>query len=282
MTGSIVSYLRYLKTLGRSEATCTGYGSYLRKFQRFARTDAITRSHVERFQDHIIKESLAEGTRRGIRIVLSGFLKWMYDNRKTLSDLSRHVHHSIRKDPKVKTPLSESEVQEILEALTPDTPFRIRGRAMLELMYASGLRRGEILSLRKDGLDRTRKTVTVKGKGGKTRTVPVGDVAIHHLERYLEIRKSSSPLLFTFPNGQPVTRHGLESLFAWINRRSQKHVHPHLLRHSFAVHMLRNGADVRVLQALLGHENIDVTARYLGLVKEDLKLAYDEAMEGVL
>jgi len=93
---------------------------------------------------------------------------------------------------------------------------------------------------------------------------------------------SSAPLLFVKESGAPFKPSDLDNLFGRLRKILRRNVHPHMLRHAFAVHMLRNGADIRVIQALLGHESIDMTARYLRIVKEDVKQAYDDALDGVL
>jgi site-specific recombinase XerD len=139
-------------------------------------------------------------------------------------------------------------------------------------------------------IDFDERTVFVRGKGRKDRLVPTHETALRSINTYLAARggrpRKRSPLFLIHGCSEHARKridaNTFARLFAKVNEKSPKHVHPHLLRHCFAVHLLQGGADLRYVQALLGHESPDTTSRYLGLVKHDLKLAYDRAVERIL
>lgn len=163
-----------------------------------------------------------------------------------------------------------------------------RNRAMLKVLYACGLRRHELLGLNVGDVDFQAGTLFIRGKSGKDRIVPVHDTALEAVTLYLGARprkpRKCSPLFVSHrpqDGGKRIKVQTVERVFRQINKRFSKHVHPHLLRHTFAVHLLQNGADIRHVQALLGHESADTTSRYLGLVKDELKRAYDRGIEAI-
>ena len=140
------------------------------------------------------------------------------------------------------------------------------------------------------GVDFGGQTVFVRqGKGRKARLLPIHETALKAIASYLETRgrvKKTEPL-FTICGRNGKGRKRLDdtaigNLFRWIDKRSGKHIHPHLFLHTFAVHLLQGGADVRYVQALLGHESLETTSRYLGLARDELKRTYDEAVESIL
>jgi integrase/recombinase XerD len=183
--------------------------------------------------------------------------------------------------PKLPRVLSFDEVERLLAA--PDTAT-VRGclhAAMLHLMYASGLRVSELCALRLVDLDLQRGLVTANGKGGKRRLVPVGEVALDHAARYLEgargrSAKSGETILFVSPRGGRFSREG----FLKIVRRHAITAgivplpSPHKLRHSFATHLLRGGADLRAVQAMLGHADLGTTEIYTHVAPDHIRAAH--------
>lgn len=176
--------------------------------------------------------------------------------------------------------LSSSEVERLLAAPDPATHEGLRDRAILELMYACGLRVSEVCSLKLYNVDD--RAVKVMGKGGKERTVPIGSHALKAIDAYLsEVRQvifdGEVEALFVTKGGKPVDR-----VFIWkmIKRHAraagiQKNISPHTLRHSFATHLLDNGADLRIIQELLGHSSISSTDRYTHVSRTHLSHAFN-------
>ena len=184
-----------------------------------------------------------------------------------------------KKLPKV---LTKEEVKKVLEVdLT--TPFSYRDKAMLELMYSSGLRISELVSLKLYNIDLDMGTLRVMGKGSKERMVPIGEYALHYLNLYINeyrplMNKKNVDDLFLNNRGQAISR---QSFFKTIKKQAIKRniktsFTPHTLRHSFATHMLENGADLRSIQELLGHSDISTTQIYTHVSNQVLKEAYEK------
>ena len=170
-----------------------------------------------------------------------------------------------------------------LLAFTETTPVAVRDRAMMELLYSSGLRLAELTTLDLERLDLRDRTVRVLGKGRKERTVPVGRVAAESLERWLRQRAAwaavSERALFVGRGGRRLGRREVQKRVAYWARRQglPQHVHPHLFRHSFASHLLESGAELRGVQELLGHADIATTQIYTHLDFQHLARIYDAA-----
>ena len=178
--------------------------------------------------------------------------------------------------------LTIDEVDKLLDVKL-ETPFDYRNKAMLELMYATGLRVSELISLTHQNIDLDKKIVRCYGKGNKERIVPIGDIAIKYLKLYLDdyrnslIKRTLCDNLFLNNHGKKLTRQGF---FKMLKRQAdekeiKENITPHMLRHSFATHLLNNGADLRSIQLMLGHENISTTGIYTNVSKDKLKENYD-------
>lgn len=182
--------------------------------------------------------------------------------------------------------LTEEEVERLLDAPDLTTPSGIRDKAMLETMYSSGLRVSELLKLEKGQVNLTKGVITVFGKGAKERKVPISDYAIEYIKKYInEVRNKSefknSKYLFLNKNGQPISR---VYFFRQVKKYSElagieTQVSPHTLRHSFATHLLNHGAQLRIVQGMLGHTNIATTQIYTHVSSEKLKSDYDKIMK---
>ncbi len=181
--------------------------------------------------------------------------------------------------------LTYEEVDRLLN-INLVTPYDYRTKAMLELLYATGMRVSELLSLRFTNVDLDNYLVRVEGKGSKERIIPFNETSHKYLELYLTEYRSlliknnkNYEELFLNNRGTPLTRQGLTKLIKGICQKNNinKNVSPHILRHSFATHLLNNGADLRVIQEFLGHENISTTQIYTHVSKEHIKKEYDSS-----
>ena len=197
--------------------------------------------------------------------------------------------------PEIETPkkpkhlpncLSEEEIDRLLEAPDMESPSGIRDRAMLETMYASGLRVSELLNLKKGQVNLSKGIITVFGKGAKERKVPIADYAIDFIKKYInEVRNKSehkgSEFLFLNRSGEPLSR---IYFFKQVRKYAEMAgidmtISPHTLRHSFATHLLNHGAQLRMVQGMLGHTNIATTQIYTHVSSEKLKSDYDKIMK---
>lgn len=215
---------------------------------------------------------------------LRGFFKFLVREKAIPSDPSELVERPKlgRKLPRV---LSYDEVDRLLAAPSEDSPKGIRDSAMIHLMYASGLRVSELCDLTLGELDRRVGTVSPLGKGGKRRVVPVGQIALDRIERYLELVRplnkgaTNDKHLFLSPRGKRLTRQGLWKLLKAYARACGilTPISPHKLRHSFATHLLRGGADLRAVQAMLGHADLGTTEIYTRVAQDHVRAAFERA-----
>lgn len=199
----------------------------------------------------------------------------------SLLDVSETIEHPrfYRKIPNV---LSIEEVEKLLD-INLITPFDYRNKAMLELMYATGLRVSEVVNLEPINIDLDERIVRCFGKGNKERIVPIGDVALKYLKIYLEsyrdklLKKRVCNKLFLNNHGVGLTRQGFLKILKGIatDKGIKKNITPHTLRHSFATHLLNNGADLRSIQMMLGHDNLSTTQIYTTINNETLRENYD-------
>jgi integrase/recombinase XerD len=212
---------------------------------------------------------------------LRGFFRFLVRERAVADDPTALVDRPklARKLPRV---LSFDEVERLLGAPGTTTDRGLLHTAMLHLMYASGLRVSELCALRLGDLDLLRGLVSALGKGGKRRLVPVGEVALDHLTRYVrDVRRSTErdEALFVSPRGRRYTRAGFWKL---VRRYAAAAgilplPSPHKLRHSFATHLLRGGADLRAVQAMLGHADLGTTEIYTRVAQDHVRAAHTKS-----
>jgi len=188
-----------------------------------------------------------------------------------------------KSDRKLPSPLDVDQISQLLNHDIADDPMLIRDLAMMELMYSSGLRLAELVSLNLNDIDYKDAVVPVTGKGRKTRIVPVGSVAINRLKQWCAIRgnycNADEPALFVSQRGSRISTRSVQQRFRnWgIQKALDSHLHPHRLRHSFASHLLESSGDLRAVQELLGHADISTTQIYTHLDYQHLAEVYDRA-----
>jgi len=264
---------RFLLNLAtrRSERTVDAYRRDLRELESFRRGPAgnTTVEELERWVAEMRAGGLAPSTiARRVSAARSYFRHLVLigareDNPAAAVVLPRRP----RKLPRV---LSPSETERLIDAAIGSTPRALRDRALVELLYGAGLRVSEAVGVEKGGVDLELRIVRVLGKGGKERLVPLGRPAAEAVRRYLALGRPHldrryRPELFLNARGGPLTRAGA---FLILRRLAEKaglepeRVHPHLLRHSFATHLLEGGADLRSVQEMLGHADLGTTERY--------------------
>ena len=194
---------------------------------------------------------------------------------------------TVKKPAHLPDCLSMEEVERLLDAPDPDKSDEIRDKAMLETMYSSGLRVSEIINLEVKNVNLNRGVIQVFGKGAKERKVPLGDYAIEYINKYNSQVRSKNPnksskYLFLSKYGEPLTR---QYFFKMIRKYAllagiDRPISPHILRHSFATHLLENNADLRAVQEMLGHTNIATTQIYTHVSSRRMTSIYDSYMKG--
>lgn len=276
---------------GLSPHTLSAYGSDLAQFiamlQDWGITDAsdITSDHVWAFLASLRRQTMAPATVARKATALRMWAQYLLQEGACSDDWTAHLEPGKLTHQRLPTTLSPAEIARLLDVPPADTPRGLRDRAMLELMYGSGLRVSELVSLPLSALDLAANLVRPFGKGAKERQVPVGEEAKAALQRYLSQsrphllrHKPPSPALFVTEQGGPMQRRQFQTLIQGYAQDAQiaKTVTPHSLRHSFATHLLAGGADVRAIQEMLGHASVETTQRYTRVDVARLRAVYDK------
>jgi integrase/recombinase XerD len=278
-------YLNYLLIeKGLSRTTLESYSRDLNRFQLFLRQNAVARlseADTPLILRHLIalrNSGLGARSRARHLVSIRGLYRFAVRENVLRHDPARLVDlpKTILKLPDV---LSVEEVARLLETPEMSKPLGIRDRAMLELLYAAGLRVSELINLKLQELNLEAGFVRVLGKGSKERVVPIGMTAGEKVSTYLEksrkilLKNRVSPYLFVARAARPITRQGFWKLLRRyaLQARLNKKVTPHSLRHSFASHLLEGGADLRAVQVMLGHVDISTTQIYTHVARKHLK-----------
>ncbi len=190
-----------------------------------------------------------------------------------------------RREKRLPAVLTPDDAQRLLEAPgglhKDDGEDILRDSAVLETLYSTGIRASELAGINRDDLSRHDRLLRIRGKGKKERIVPIGRTALNALDAYLERKKkgAENPAVFTGPSGKRLTVRTVQRILEKYRKKTglQKKASPHTLRHSFATHLLESGADLRVIQELLGHASLSTTQRYTHLNLDSLMDTYDKA-----
>lgn len=286
----IDQYMNYLVVeKGLAEATIESYGSDLARFQRFLAKNKIGRIRdadtavILKYLLRLRDEGLGIRSRARHLVTLRGFFRFLVQERHISKDPARLVDLP-RFGLKLPDVISVAEITRLIE--TPDTATHkgLRDAAMLELLYAAGLRVSELLHLRLRDINLEAGFVRVFGKGAKERLVPLGGHAREKLDGYIKIarpvllKNRTSAYLFPGRAGRPMTRQGF-----WKTVRQyaaaagcDKKITPHTFRHSFASHLLEGGADLRAVQMMLGHADISTTQIYTHVTRDHMKRMHEK------
>lgn len=288
---AVDDFFHYLQIeRGLAENTIVSYRRDLVQYMTFIKEknsiedwNQIKRSDIVEFLYEIKKSGKSTATISRMISSIRSFHQFLVRDRIVDQDASLHIE-TPKLDRLFPQILSSEEVDKLLDV--PDTsPLTIRNKAMLELMYATGLRVTELISLQSADLHLTMGFVRCVGKGDKERIIPVGDLAKHALEVYLHNARSellkknkSETTLFVNHHGRPLSRQGFWKIIKALAQQKglTKEITPHTLRHSFATHLLENGADLRSVQEMLGHADISTTQIYTHISKRRLKDMYQQ------
>ncbi|MED0662397.1 site-specific tyrosine recombinase XerD [Geobacillus thermodenitrificans] len=272
---TIISYERDLKK----------YVHYLREVEQLEAWGEVERLHILHFLKFLSEQGQSARTIARHLASIRSFHQFLLREKMAAQDPTVHIEtpQFERTLPKV---LSVEEVEALLAAPQTNTPFGLRDKAMLEVLYATGMRVSELVQLNLGDVHLTMGFVRCYGKGRKERIVPIGRMALEALARYLEHgrpqlvnpRKRATEALFLNHYGQRLTRQGFWKILKRLSKEAgiEKELTPHTLRHSFATHLLENGADLRAVQELLGHADISTTQMYTHVTKTRLKDVYKQ------
>ncbi|MBU8967902.1 tyrosine recombinase XerC [Bacillus altitudinis] len=283
-----IEYLQIEKNY--SPLTISGYTEAIEEFVRFMNIQGIDGFEEVSYQDTRIylTEAYEKGlTRRTISkkvSALRSFYKFLL--REQLVKENPFLLVSLPKqDKRIPSFLYEEELKELFTVSDVNTPLGQRNQAILELLYATGMRVSELCSLKESDLDLSMDTVLVHGKGSKQRYVPFGSYAHEALSTYLEDGRQKLKVkgkdradshVFLNQRGAPLTDRGVRFILTELMKKASGtlHIHPHMLRHTFATHLLNEGADLRSVQELLGHSNLSSTQVYTHVSKDSLRKTY--------
>lgn len=290
---ALTDFLEHLEVeSGRSQKTIINYQLYLERFIDFAgdiHVDKITselirqyRLWLNRYKNDNTGESLSLITQSYHLIALRGLLTYL--SRRDIKSLAADKIILPKTVRKQVTFLQYDEVLRMIEQIPTDTESGLRDRAIVELLFSSGLRVSELVNLNRDHINLKRREFMVRGKGQKDRPVFISKGAAEHVSTYLESRTDSLPALFLSYSKRTATpstsgdyrRLSARSIQRMVSQYARlagitKHVSPHTMRHSFATDLLMNGADLRSVQSMLGHSNISTTQVYTHVTDQHLK-----------
>ena len=270
-------------TLNAYSRDLLAYINYLADHEGIRIPDETSQTAILNFLSHIKRRGLSPRSRARTLSALRSFHRFLVQEKHLDRDPTMLIEspRSLRSLPKL---LSQGEVERLLQAPGGDSPRALRDRAMLEVLYATGMRVSELVSLRLGDLKLDIGCLNAFGKGSKQRLIPLGEVALEILDDYLQngrrklLKKTTCEEVFLNARGRPMSRQGF-----WKNLKGYalkagitRDVYPHMLRHSFATHLLENGADLRAVQTMLGHADISTTQIYTHVLQERLKQLHEQ------
>jgi integrase/recombinase XerC len=293
---TVAWFLDYLQVeKGLSPATIRAYATDLRQFSSFLNVRADREEHdpldlslvnlrsVRSFLGHLSSQGLEPSTLARKLATLRSFFNFLGREGKMQDNPARTLPAPTL-PKKLPAVLTVDETFRLLDGAGTSPKSRLRDRALLELLYSSGLRVSELTGLNLEDLDLKGEMVRVRGKGRKERIVPVGGKAVGALETYIEdereaVAGAGEEALFVNLRGTRLTSRSVHRLLTALARRqgSAARVSPHALRHSFATHLLSGGADLRSIQEMLGHRSLSTTQRYTQVDMDRLSRIYDQA-----
>ncbi|MBA5762161.1 site-specific tyrosine recombinase XerD [Vibrio sp. 404] len=274
---------------GLSENTLSSYRTDLLKLLTWMqvhnyRLDFISLSGLHEYQTWLADQDYKQTSRARMLSAIRRLFQYLH-REKIRSDDPSALLVSPKLPKRLPKDLSEAQVDDLLNAPDPNDPIELRDKAMLELLYATGLRVTELVSLTMENVSLRQGVVRVTGKGGKERLVPMGENAIDWIETFIQQGRSellgqqTSDVVFPSKRARQMTRqtfwHRIKH-YAVIAGIDTELLSPHVLRHAFATHLLNYGADLRVVQMLLGHSDLSTTQIYTHVATERLKQLHSE------
>lgn len=284
----INEFITYLSVeRGLALNTLESYGRDLRQYSQYlekddeSALDQASRSTIVDYLLHLQKQGKATATIARRLAALKAFYQFLVREKYLEMDPTANLE-SPKLEKRLPKVLSIREVEMLLQAPGPSTPAGLRDRAMLELLYATGIRVSELVSLNSVDVNLDMGYIRCTGKGSKERIVPLGSMAIKSVREYLDhgrgklVRDREELAMFVNHHGRRLTRQGFWKIVKKYaeDAKINKEITPHTLRHSFATHLLENGADLRSVQEMLGHADISTTQIYTHITKGRLKEIY--------
>lgn len=289
MQKAVIQFLQNLRERNASPNTILAYGKDLAEFVKYIgpieKPDQLDHVRIRGFLSHLYERGLGKTSVARHLAAVRSLYKWLAREGKVKQNPASLV--STPKLPKKlpRVPTIE-EVNNVLDGQLPETAaFMERDKTILELLYGCGLRNSELIGINLDDIHWSNETILVRGKGRKERMVPLGDTAAEAIRDYLSKRKEllaskkkTTPALLVNLRGQRLTTRSVGRIVKHIavSKGLSPDVHPHTLRHAFGTHLLEEGADLRAIQEMLGHERLSTTQRYTQLSMKHVVEVYDK------
>lgn len=287
------NYIHYLSIeKGLANNTIESYIRDIEKFFSFlvfelkmdtSNIEVVNKEHLLKYFKKITTDGLSKRSQARYIASLKSYFKFLIRENIILRDPTEIID-SPKKDKKLPDYLSINEIEKLLNIVDISTTLGYRDRTMLEILYGAGLRVSELLSLNTEDINIELGFIRCYGKGNKERIIPIGEIALEYLINYLEnirpiiLKSNRNKVLFLNSRGKSMSRQGYFKILLKYSQRAgiKKHLSPHTLRHSFATHLLENGADLRSVQEMLGHADISTTEIYTHLSMKQIKKVYDK------
>ncbi len=286
LESSLKSFFNFLVIeRGLSKNTIQAYRRDMQKFANFCKEIGVTSINtlnpvlIQKFLGTLVEQNYAEASIARVASAIRTFLKFLVIE-GTLKQDPTKIIDSPKPGLKLPKVLSRTQIQSLLTVIQQDNPLALRDKAILELFYATGLRVSELCELKLSDIDLNIRVLRCMGKGKKERIVPLNKIAADTLEKYIKYlrpeldKQHNQDKLFLSKRGKPLDRHNTWRMikrYAALAGLNTGKVSPHTLRHSFASHMLEAGADLRIVQELLGHAKVATTQIYTHIDKRRLK-----------
>jgi len=288
-------YRQYMQVLNRSGVTIYRYLRFLDHFAQFLNEmgiisiQDITKDHIANYQKEVFYQLNRKGqqnlpqTQNNYLKTVKSFTAFLKKEGYIQRDPAKEIAYAKTPQMLPRTILTQNEVKKLLKQPDTHAPLGYRDKTILELLYSTGIRRNELLNLKPQDIDYERGFLRInRGKGNKDRIVPLGRIASKYLENYIKLvridlrRKKDSEFLFLSLRGRRLSEPTLKAMINKYTKKARinKHVSPHVFRHTCATHLIQQKANIRCVQEILGHKSLDTTQKYTQITITDLKEAH--------
>lgn len=242
---------------------------------------SITKEEIRTYLEYLDELNYSKSTISRILSAIRHFYSYLESQNVVQTNIFKQIHNP-KKDKKLPNFLNSQELQQIWDTIPLNNPLGIRNRLVIELLYATGVRVSELISIKINDITFKEREIKIMGKGSKERIVYYGEYAAKYLDLYLSesrpklLPKDLTPYLLLNKDGEPITSRGIETIVDKVMKEAalKHHISPHVLRHTFATDLLNNGADLKSVQELLGHASLSTTQIYTHITNERLRSVY--------
>ena len=274
-------YIEYLKyELNYSDNTINGYINHINKYLEYTKKKNInykniTKDEIIDYLKYLDNQKLSNRSIGNILSSIRNYYDYMLDNKVISFNIFKTISNP-KMEKKLPNFLSYEDMRKIFDSIKTENILDYRNKLIIELLYATGIRVSELVNLKVTDINKNERSIRIFGKGRKERIVYYGEYADIALNDYLDIRNSNNEYLILNKDGNKITARGIEKIIDKIvsDASINNNVSPHTFRHTFATHLLNNGADIKSVQELLGHNSLNTTEVYTHITSDYLKEIY--------